>query len=131
MTTDAVLDSIDGALRDYATSADAMRWSPHPENVAPEREMVRIQLGDFVDLAALAEFTRQLNAMFAELTRYAGVAVVPFVKLAGLIAHAALAEDRKHRIRCRECNPAGNPPPFPGGTEYNRRRRARARRRRG
>lgn len=28
MSTDAILASIDGALRDYGTSPDAMRWNP-------------------------------------------------------------------------------------------------------
>lgn len=31
MITDDILASIDGALEDYATSDDAMRWTPPPE----------------------------------------------------------------------------------------------------
>jgi len=36
-STSGVLDSIDGALRDYETSNDAMRWAP-PENRAATAE---------------------------------------------------------------------------------------------
>jgi hypothetical protein len=35
---DPVLDSIDHALRDYETSADAMRWTPDAEKIAAEQE---------------------------------------------------------------------------------------------
>jgi len=36
--------------------------------------------------------------------------------------------NRRHRIRCRLCSPAGNPAPLPGGREYHRRQQARKRR---
>jgi len=34
---DHVLASIDGALADWSTSGDAMRWSPEPEAAGPQR----------------------------------------------------------------------------------------------
>lgn len=35
MSTEHVLEAIDGALADWALSKDAMRWSPEPEDAPP------------------------------------------------------------------------------------------------
>ncbi|HEY9475388.1 MAG TPA: hypothetical protein VIS06_16265, partial [Mycobacteriales bacterium] len=37
---DALLDTIDGALRDYGTSSDAMRWTPDADRVQADRGWV-------------------------------------------------------------------------------------------
>lgn len=127
-----VLDSIDGTLRDYETSADAMRWTPDPPpvTVRDETERVYLEWNHVISAEALTEFGRQISAMFSQMTAAPGAMSVPLAKMAAAVAHARAAQDRKHRIRCRTCNPAGNPPPFPGGAEYHRRQKARARRRR-
>jgi hypothetical protein len=54
-TTDAVLAAIDGALEDYETSKDAMRWSPDPgplRFVAPRP--YRVDLEQFAEQFAEA-----------------------------------------------------------------------------
>lgn len=133
MSTDAVLDSIDGALRDFEVSNDAMRWTPNPPPVVKRDETQQVYLEAYrvFNAEALAEFGRRMNAMFIQFTQAVGAMSVPLAKMAAVVAHAQAAQDRRHRIRCRTCNPAGNPPPTPGGAEYHRRMKARARRRRG
>lgn len=41
--SDAVLDTIDHALADYALSCDAMRWTPDPPEPEPWRDHVQPQ----------------------------------------------------------------------------------------
>ena len=128
---DAVLDSIDGALRDYATSADAMRWSPEPENVKEGLEPCDCGVTDFarlINTEALAAFHRSLNEAFSIMAGTMGRTLEAFT---GMYHPLMAIYDRRHRNRCHVCNPAGNPLPFPGGAEYHRRRKARQRRRRG
>ena len=141
MSTDAVLEAIDGALADYGTSADAMRWSPDPELVAPAPPVmigVRVDAEAFTrQLAAvmdgMAEVGRQVSAMFAGLNQAALTISGPLMKLGADLAHAADVQKRPrwHRRRCPRCNPRGfTSTASPEMRDYRRRLKARARRKR-
>ena len=80
-----ILASIDGALRDYELSADAMRWLPEekreaPPALAPVFVPVTLDLEPFT--RALEEAGRVLRRFFADV----GAAVA---KLAPLLTEAA------------------------------------------
>lgn len=132
---DDVLDLIDGTLRDYETSADAMRWTPDPDARDRADKQGEVTVTITSDLsgfyAAMAEVTAGLIRTFGEML------VSPWVKsvkrLAEQLAHDIDARERPrwHVRRCTTCNPGcALTPPCPGGREYSRRRKARARRNR-
>ena len=128
---DAVLEAIEGALRDYSMSADAMRWTPEPETADAE-DVIWFELNRVVNMEAVAEFGRQISAMFSQMAASAGQMSVPLLKMAGEIAHAADVQERPrwHRRRCPRCNPRGfTTASWSYGHEYRRRLKARARRR--
>lgn len=125
MTAD-ILAAIDGSLRDYETSRDAMRWNP---GLSEAREPAAVPAPDpliippgggtfpvgadiFADVSGITEVFRRIAAMLEQ------------------FGHDH--RTRRDRIRCRECHPQGNPGPLAvNGHEYRRRQRARARRRHG
>jgi len=144
---DDILDAIDGSLRDNSVSPDAMRWSPDPEAARQERQaglagfIIRpadvqfIECSFTIDVRPFIEpLTRSmadLSEAFTRVGRACSKAVVQMATMCEAHYHPYLAaRDRRHRARCRTCNPAGNPLPLPGGGEYRRRQLARKRRRR-
>lgn len=148
-STSAVLAAIDGALRDSSVSDDAMRWAPaeaaplppQPARVVLPPQAARIivtldtaafERGMQSVARAIAEICGDVSAALAEPFRAAGRAISDTGRYLErpAIHRALLSGDRAHRIRCATCNPAGNPPPLPGGREYHRRQLARQRRRR-
>lgn len=140
MSHSDILDAIDSSLRDNSVSADAMRWTPDPE--AAELTGEGYTRGDgaggwptlvIVDEVDWDAISAELNAFFrsfAEAAQAMGQTLHPFAEMAARTVHARDARERPrwHRIRCRQCNPAGNPLPLPGGQEYQRRQQARRRR---
>jgi hypothetical protein len=57
---DHTLDAIDGALADYDVSPDAMRWSPEPEKVAPQRPAIDLS-GFIAAMQRLADATYEFK----------------------------------------------------------------------
>lgn len=141
-----ILVTIDKALDDYETSDDAMRWTPEPAAVRPRAPInpdfvvrrplslpsVRITL----DMTALRESLRRTGEDLQRL----GEAVRPGLAKMGeqltaslkpmqVAAHRRAGHaDRLARIRCRICNPRGNPRPSLHGAAYRRRQLAGRRR---
>jgi hypothetical protein len=140
--TTSVLDSIDGALRDFETSTDAMRWVPEGERLAavmPDAPPgpwipldgatwiapVPASVPVFVDVA---EFSRSVNALAEAVNR----ALRPVFEDTARQFHALSAAlyPQRHR-RCGTCHPSRKPKPLAvDGHEYQRRLRARRRRKR-
>jgi hypothetical protein len=139
--TSSVLASIDDTLAGYDGSVsgeggDAMRWSPQrvicgggkplaisARPAATIESIIRITL----DTSRFEAAMRELGRAFTRMT-FAAAKAVPSIEA---LAHVLLMPDRKHRVRCRACNPAGNPPPLAvDGREYRRRQKARQRRNR-
>jgi hypothetical protein len=106
-----ILDSIDGALSDYATSKDAMRWAP-PES-QPETEPCPYA-GFTVDLNIDVEpFARAFADYAASFARVMSSSFSGFLLAAG-------EADREHAAALSAMH-----------RDYDRRRRARLRRKRG
>lgn len=138
MTAD-IIASIDDTLAGYegaviAAGGDMMRWSPRRvicdggKPLTLERKPVALitSIRVTVDTAPFVTSLRMSQA-FARFAEATGIMMPSMMKL----AHLAATTDRKHRTRCRACNPSGNPaPPAIDGREYNRRRKARQRRKR-
>lgn len=117
-----ILDSIDGAVRDWETSRDAMRWVPGEARggLPPARDgAVHVQV--HVDVAPLAE---ALGLMLADLTRLLGSFTSAAGSAAGEIVHlAAVLGVRPERRR-------GGGRLAVDGHAYQRRLRARRKRKR-
>lgn len=124
-----ILDSIDGALRDFETGRDAMRWLPEESRT----EETRPDAGDAALVAevlgrAAAQAAEDIGRMFAVLQP----AVEAQARAAGQLIHNAhrALYPRQHQ-RCGTCHPWRKPKPLAvDGREYQRRLRARRRRRR-
>jgi len=140
MSADTILARIDDTLAgcDGAVSVagtDAMRWAPE-RVICDGGKPLRIQsrrpasalLAGFSDeqmRETLALVGRQITAAFAVLAQSLRAAMPALLKIAHVVNH-----QRRH-VRCRACNPAGNPLPLAiNGHEYHRRQLARRRRRR-
>lgn len=140
MSTD-IISSIDDTLAGYegaviAAGGDMMRWSPQRvicdsgKPLAVERKPVALikSISVTVDTGQFDAAIRAMARAFAEFSASIRKSAPAITRLAHLIA---TADDRKHRARCRTCNPHGNPEPLAiDGREYNRRRKARQRRKR-
>lgn len=116
--TSGILDQIDGALRDFDTSGDAMRWVPEGGR-RPWPDAVTIDT---------EEFTRSLNEFGEAVIR----AFRPVIEDTARQFHALSAAlfPVQHR-RCATCPPGRKPKPLAvNGHEYQRRLKARRRRRR-
>lgn len=129
MSGDATLEAIDGALRDWGMSQDAMRWTPEPTPVGDgaERPQVLVTIDTSQAVAALQHLSRQLQQLatttigpLVPTLRNTAEAFAPLLKsqakAAAHLLHAydAAQRPRWHRRRCATCNPAGNPPPLAG-----------------
>jgi hypothetical protein len=133
-TTDAVLAAIDSAVEDWQGSPDAARW--HADG-GPDKLGAGVSIDDFTaGLEAIAAFGRTMQASMSQIAAALVQAAKPIsemgTRLAAELAHAQDVRERPrwHRIRCRRCNPAGNPLGDPVGRGYHRRQMARRRRRR-
>ena len=130
-TTSSTIATIDGALRDYEASADAMRWAPDrvicdgggvlpiesrdgpsviPAGLPPREFAVRVIESFALWGSAYIEAATPVIRAFAE----------AWNKLAAASSHdlsvsfLSPANKRRHRRRCRRCNPWGNPKPSAG-----------------
>lgn len=165
MSVDGTLTAIDGALADWGTSKDAMRWQPEPGRVicdggrplmprarppfpggvipgfTSDSDLIPVILEPgtaFVPAALMVSFQvdvgpfiEQMNRLGRMITRTLGPALERIMDPVCQMAHTvdAVYYPRKH-IRCRRCNPAGNPRPLTvSGATYRRRQQARKRRR--
>jgi len=111
-----ILEVIDGALADYATSNDAMRWAPPgsvPEPDACDPEAVRFYLG--ADLELFVAGLREIGEVMIAAMQFWGDAVG---KLFRELAPTVQVINDAHRARMSEIH-----------REYSRRCRARRRRR--
>lgn len=125
--TGDILDAIDRALYDGGVSADAMRWAP--ELRCPGTVRIAFSL----DTTVLAEGMRRASEDLRRLGEQAskglakmGGQLTAALKPTQIAAHKRMGhDDRLDRIRCRVCNPRGNPKPSPHGAAYRRRRRGR------
>lgn len=122
MSSNATLEAIDGALRDWSMSQDAMRWAPEPNSAAEGtgRPQVLITVDTTHANAALQHLTQQIQQLataiagpLVPMLRKATEAFAPLIKLQAH-AHDAAQRPRWHRRHCATCNPAGNPPPLAG-----------------
>jgi hypothetical protein len=129
--TAGILDSIDGALRDWEVSADAMRWLPEGERVAAPAVVpaaaIRppVPVAVTMDAGELARALRDLGEMMARAFR-------PVFEGAVKLFHdlSAALFPVQHR-RCWTCYPERKPKPLAvDGHEYQRRLAARRRRKR-
>lgn len=120
-----VLGAIDGALRDYETGPDAMRWTADPaarQSIAIGAD-AGVSAAVFLDIQAtatqfgarLAEVGTGLRQVYAVLGKAVGTMSGSLNEFGVRWTHAIAREnDRRHRVRCGYCNPAGNPPPVAG-----------------
>lgn len=114
MPTD-VLATIDGALRDYETGKDAMRWVP-PEDREPEPEAVLAASRAVV--AGISLGMEQFTAAMRQLTVCVSEALKPWAEFLRKLAPAAEEVSGARRKRLSAMH-----------REYARRQRARRRRR--
>jgi hypothetical protein len=121
-----ILDVIDGTLRDYAVSGDAMRWSPDPEAREADTDGGASLLLS-VDVSGFVEGLRQVCEAIARLGAVCAKAMRPMDLLAALCT--GRHERPRDRARCPRCNPRGNPGALAvNGREYQRRLRNRRKR---
>lgn len=128
--TPGILDVIDGALRDFETSADAMRWVPE-EKRKPGPAGVPVMLGlppvAFALTVDTEEFARSLSELGAAIARMLLPVVEDTVKQFHALSMALFPYQHQ---RCFTCHPARKPRPLAvDGHAYQRRLAARRRRR--
>lgn len=111
VTTD-ILAAIDGAVRDWETSADAMRWSPEPVRLKPPppvwmEVMVDVE-GFHRAITGMAETVNQMARGFSEANQSLARALAN-------MGHTWDARDNpKAHVRCARCHPCANPGPMLG-----------------
>jgi hypothetical protein len=136
VTTDHTLTAIDGALRDYETSGDAMRWTakrvicdsgqplmPVPWNglrhgtyyvkvlqVDCYAVTVDVTIGDVEMTMTMTPAPDGTVPWPPPQAALDGTHKAMVTYLAGIVPAGA----RQHRRRCRTCNSWGNPPPSAG-----------------
>ena len=159
MNPDDTLNAIDAALEgwsgyDQVVSPDAMRWAPETPGPSSSGRLTPLSAGAatfgdttyrHINTAPTPEQLRQATEAFQHIVQrnHAGLLawmrlVADHVNKAVRSVHIGTApvayggDYRRHRRRCRVCNPAGNPKPLKAdGADYRRRRKNRNRRRRG
>lgn len=119
MSTQDIIATIDGALDDWRTGPDAMRWSKDPGAAIAAGPPMPDPTAMF---RAFAEACKPLQRMLTQMSREfqnAGRALHPLLVKAGVVEGHRMA-------RCRTCSPMANPLPLPfNGAEYHRRSRRR------
>jgi hypothetical protein len=136
VSADGTLDLIDGALRDYELSSDAMRWTPD-RDAARDNGWSRMQgmTPSVVIFDEVAMFTAGMQAAGQALASFAAaisrgfaLSVLSPDMAAAHRAHA-IYWPRQH-VRCSDCHPIAHPRPLViNGAQYRRRQKARKRRR--
>lgn len=138
--TDDVLASIDGALAaygtvDYGDTGCSMRWRPEPPVLVicgEGQALWPLRAGLMPDAGtAPPEHAHRCTviAVTASMEQFADEMAKAVRAVHDLYA---AWRPRKHKRQCPKCNPAGNPRPLKaGGHEYQRRCKARMRRKRG
>lgn len=140
MTAD-VLASIDGALHDYQTSGDAMRWTAdrvicdggRPLRIGRRPADILRDLGLAFSSEEAAASLATLGRQFQVLGQAMTDAYAPMIKSALEAAHAfdLALRPALHRRQCARCRPAACAKPLCiNGHEYRRRQRNRRKRRR-
>lgn len=150
MSADGTLDLIDGALRDYELSSDAMRWQPDRAACdgtgytrgGASRTEGRIGLqgmtASLVIYDEVTTFTAAVGDAGNAYLQAVGPAVRSFVGAFQSVTEAIVVKighdfhrayyPRQH-VRCRECHPIANPRPLAiSGAKYRRKQKARRRR---
>lgn len=94
---DDVLDSIDHALHDWDTSADAMRWTPEPIPVPPQLDPEAVRLA-LVRVGEVA--TRAVEAYRSIFTQFAAkmADLLPRMNELGRQIREAQAAERQHNL---------------------------------
>ena len=127
-----IIDTIDGALRDYETSNDAMRWQP-PEDRTAEPPRVAVPAPIAIDMSRIdmSGFVRGIEQMGEAMGRALNDAFAPLRKLTAAVAVIAHMQEPGSHGHCRTCHPEQAPQPLAvNGHDYRRRQRARVRRKR-
>ncbi|HEY9251582.1 MAG TPA: hypothetical protein VIP06_02905 [Nocardioides sp.] len=131
--TDPILDQIDQVLDDFATSPDAMRWTPehHPKPTRPGilLELPRPERHPAMPFEQIAATVRALGEVYNAFARGVLGAARQVHKTLAKWTHL-LQNPTHNRARCRICSPFANPYPLVAGAEYRRRRQARKKSRR-
>jgi hypothetical protein len=89
--TDAVLAMIDGALEDYTTSADAMRWSP-------DRTAATLRVRLVYDFAQLETTMRRMAVMAADAGRAYESLSAPLTKRFGVLGMSWSEQAHERRL---------------------------------
>lgn len=139
---DGTLTAIDGALEDWGTSKDAMRWQPEVERVICDGGRALMPVRQPVNFWAICpEPYVRINAYAETFQRVAvsvNIDIEPFMEglkraseaIARLAHEAHKIQYPRQHVRCYRCNPAGNPRALAvSGVAYRRRQKARKRRR--
>ena len=116
----SIIDTIDNALDDWQTSADAMRWTPDAEHARPTmpRPTVAMVARFVVDMEPFRRAMEQIAKTIAETAER----LRPWLEK---FAHELPEHDK---TRCARCSPQANPPTLCiDGREYHRRRKGRRR----
>jgi hypothetical protein len=102
--TDAVLAMIDGAVEDYTTSADAMRWSPDRTAATLRVRLVY----DFAQAEAVRAYESLPASLTAPLTKRFGVLGMSWSEQAHerRLATQLRRRDRRAARRARRRDPA-------------------------
>lgn len=103
-----IIEAIDGALSDWATSDDAMRWTPNPpQNVRS------LPVAPHLNPEAFASMTEALRRVGDEMRRWAELIGPVAAKLAeALQRELRLSDDRRTRaLQLRQHRHTGPPVP--------------------
>lgn len=127
MSTDAVLAAIDGAVHDWTTSGDAMRWRPEPVQSYPPQGAVIFgpeQLRVYMQRVGqqVQAFAKMYIAAAYKATQLRRTALAMH-----RVSHEA-GQLSQPIARCHICRPRANPPASPVAAAYRRRQVARRRR---
>lgn len=121
-----ILDTIDNALTDWETSNDAMRWTTDADAIHKARSP-SLDLSGF--LASLSASVRQFNETMRQIAAAMNRNFSAVLECTRANASQDAKQRRRHRGRCRRCNPTANPTPAPINLhDYQIRRRNRRKR---
>lgn len=113
-----ILDSIDGALRDFETSRDAMRWVPEEKReAAPPEPPAAVAVSLHVDIESFAGAVQEAAAVLWRFFDDIGTALLGLLPVMVAPAEAAGRGERGGKLAV-------------DGREYQRRLHARRRRKR-
>lgn len=124
-----ILDAIDGALLDWETSQDAMRWTPAEKRPVRADDAMAALARTAIDMSGIVRGFQQMGEAMG---RALYEMFAPLRKLSATLATIAHMQEPGSHGHCRTCHPEQAPRPLAvNGHEYRRRQRARQRRKRG